>query len=57
VTTDNHQKIVEVVGDTTGELSQGIHSLCMSPLALCLLQLQLAVAALGNVARNLGKPD
>ena len=47
---DDHQEIVEVVGDASGELADGFHLLRL-PRAL------VGGAPLGEVARNLGKSD
>lgn len=54
---DDHQKIVEVVGNPAGELSERIEFLRLGELLLHCLELELGVAALGDVARDLGEAD
>ena len=54
---DDHQKIVEVVRDAAGQLTERIELLRFCKLLLHLLELELRLAALGNVAGDLGETD
>ena len=57
VAADDHQEIVEVVGDAAGELAERIELLRFRKMLLHLLELELGFAALGDVAGDLGKAD
>ena len=54
---DDHQKIVEVMGDAAGQLSQRIELLGFGELFLHALQFERGLAPLGDVPRYLGKAD
>jgi hypothetical protein len=54
---DDHQQIVEVMGDAARELTQRVKLLTFRQLPLDLLQFQLRLAALGQITRNFGKAE
>ena len=51
----DHQHVVEVVGDAAGQLAERVHLLRLRQLLLRALQRELAFAAFGDVAGDLGK--
>ena len=53
----DHQQIVEVVGDAAGELAERLHLLRLRELLARLLERELRLVLLGDVARELGKAD
>ena len=54
---DDHEKIVEIVRDAAGQLAERVELLRFRQLLLHLLELELGLAALGNVAGDLGEAD
>ena len=54
---DHHQEIVEIVGDAAGQLPERIELLRLGQLLLHLLELELGLAAFGDIAGDLGKAD
>ena len=54
---DDHEKIVEIVGHAAGELAERVELLRFREMLLHLLELELGLAALGDVAGDLGKAD
>ncbi len=52
---DDHQEVVEVVGDAAGQLAEGFHLLGLHQLLVGALQLQLGLPPLGDVAGDLGE--
>ena len=57
VAADDHQQIVEVVGDAAGQFADRLHFLRHGELLARLDQLLLGVAPLGGVAQHIGKAD
>ncbi len=53
----DHQQIVEVMRDTARQLTERIHLLRLSELALDFLQPQLGLTPFADVPGNLGKTD
>src|SRR3954462_182668 len=51
------QKIIEVVRQPAGQLPDRLHLLCLEQLLLGLLQLQLSLATLGEIASDLREAD
>ena len=54
---DRHQQIVEVVGDAAGQPADGLHLLALQQFLLGPRQGQCGLAALGQIARDLGEAD
>src|SRR5260370_41247676 len=54
---DDHQEIIEIVRYATGQLAECIELLGFRELFLHLLELELSLAAFGDVAGDLGKAD
>ncbi len=54
---DDHQEVVEVVRDPAGELSERVELLGLGELLVHRFELDLRIAAFGDVARDLGEPD
>ena len=57
VAADDHQQIVEVVGDAAGQFADRLHFLRHGELFARLDQLLLGIAPLGGVAQHIGQPD
>ena len=57
VTADDHQQIVEVVGDAAGQLAERLHLLRLGELLLRPLERRLRLPPLGDVARDLDEAD
>jgi len=51
-TDDGRKHVVEVVGDATGQRSEGLHLLGLAELGLELLSLRLCLPALGDVGED-----
>ena len=56
VTADDHQQVVEVVGDAAGELAEGLHLLRLGELFLRPLERGLGLPPLGHVAGDVYEP-
>ena len=54
---DDHQEIVEIMGDAAGQLAERVELLQFRKLLMHLLELELGLAALGNVPGDLGEAD
>ena len=52
---DCHEKLVEVVGNTTGQLPDSFHLLCLKQLQLRLFERLLSLPFLGDVSSDLGE--
>ncbi len=52
---DDHQKVVEIVGDAAGQLAQGFQLLGLDELFACAVQSFLGAEPLGDVACDLGE--
>ena len=53
----DHKQIVEVVGDTAGQLAERFHLLRLRKLLLCEFECFLGIAAFGNVAGDFGEAN
>ena len=57
MTADDHQQIIEIMRDTSGELPESLHLLRIGQLFPGALQLQLSLAPLRVIAGDLGEAN